>query len=125
LLEAIDSGKCALTTTGVVVNQLNFRPEICMLLLVRDPDWWEAESSMMQLNWEYANRQDLLRLASVKDKYWTDLTLDGVEGEFRGFFGASPAMWVPSGLAALWLGVDAARKNLGRPVDTWRLTPVT
>jgi hypothetical protein len=124
LLAAIRRGSCTLSTTGLIINQLNFRPEICMLLLVRDPDWWEAESAMMQHNWEYVNRQELLRLASTQDKYWTDLRLDDVEFQFNEFFGTSPAMWVPSGLAALWLGVDAARRDLREKITSWPLAPL-
>jgi hypothetical protein len=36
--------------------------------------------------------------------------LASAEKEYMEIFGLSPAMWVPSGLACLWLGVDAARR---------------
>ena len=114
LLKAIRSRRCTFVITGLVVNQLNLRPEICALLLVEDPKWWETQSAHMRHNWEYVDRQELAHLASSRRRHWTDLRLVDIEQQYQQYFGLSPAMWVPSGLAALWLGVSAARSLLGQ-----------
>jgi hypothetical protein len=104
LLRAIDAGRSEFHVTGLVVNALNLRPEICTLLLVRDAAWWERQAGRMRSNWEHA------RPAGSGSTMLRSLSLDRAETDFAASFGASPDMWVPSGLAALWLGVDAARK---------------
>ena len=111
LLSAINEGKCEFAVTGLVVNVLNLRPEICCLLLVRDAAWWAQQKPTMRLNWEYAPRQAVLD--TVKRAH-SDFSLNSVEQEFVAVFTASAGMWVPPGLAALWLGVDAARQAIAQ-----------
>ena len=102
LLRALDDGRCTLLTTGLVVNLLNLRPEVCALLLVQDPSWWAAQQARQRPNWEHD-----------RGRAWTGLRLAHAEADFLRSFGASPGGWAPSGLAAFWLGVDAARRELG------------
>ena len=109
LLAALDEGKCEFKITGLIVNLLNFRPEICCLLLVRDADWWARQRRTMRPNWEYVPRQELLDAGKPGQ---SDFLLDSIEQQFEAQFAASAGMWVPPGLAALWLGVDAARRAL-------------
>jgi hypothetical protein len=109
LLGALDEGKCELLITGLVVNLFNLRPEICCLLLVRDHTWWAQQKRTMRPNWEYAPRQKIL---DTSKRVQSDFSLASIEQEFGSQFAASAGMWVPPGLAALWLGVDAARRAL-------------
>jgi hypothetical protein len=102
LLRALDDGRCTFQTTGLVVNLCNLRPEVCALLLVRDPSWWAGQQARQRANWEFD-----------RGRAWTALRLAHAEADFLGSFGATPGGWAPSGLAALWLGVDAARRQLG------------
>jgi hypothetical protein len=83
---------------------------------------WARQFAKTKLNWEYVNKNRMAKLSSIRDKFWSDLELDNVEHQFVDFFGTSPALWVPSGIAALRLGVDAARGALGRE-NPWRLSP--
>jgi len=41
------------------------------------------------------------------------LSLESAEAVFDRIFGAGGRLWTPAGLAALWLGIDAARGILG------------
>jgi len=109
LRRAVEEGKCILKPTGLIVNALNLRPELCCILLVKDAAWWEEQERLIRANWEYLPRGEA---RSRRGKALTDFHLNEIEKEFLDFFGCSPSEWVPPGLAALWLGVDAARKLL-------------
>jgi hypothetical protein len=109
LRNALRSGDVEFTVTGMVVNLLNLRPEICALILVKDSDWWRREQAMGKMNWEYSSRETIMEQSG---RAWTDFRLQSVEAEFSTYFGAAPGSWVPSGLASLWLGVDAARARI-------------
>jgi hypothetical protein len=91
------------------VNLLNFRPEVCTLLLIKDAKWWDRQQNTMSRNWEYALPD---AVSKTRGKAFVELSLDDIEEGFVRNFGHSSGLWVPSGLAALWLGVDAARKQL-------------
>jgi hypothetical protein len=106
LREALEQGKAEFVLTGLVINVLNLRPEICALLLVKDSSWWSEQWSQMRTNWEYVNPQEVYDMYGYKS---TELSLDNIEEEYVKYFGYTAGMWVPPGLAALWLGVDAAR----------------
>ncbi len=112
LRKAIDNGKCLIMTTGLVISLLNLRPEICTILLVKDADWWIKQRGVQKLNWEYMKRQEMFEKVGGN---WTDYELNRIEEQFLEDFGTNPGQWVPPGLGALWLGVDAARVALGLP----------
>lgn len=113
LREKLREGNCIFKVTGLIVNLLNLRPEVCTLLLVKDAEWWEAQRSLMKGNWEY------LPLKEAKDengKAVTEFQLDRIEKDYLNSFRCESGWWTAPGLAALWLGVDAARKELqGQP----------
>jgi hypothetical protein len=109
LIKALESGQVEFVITGVVVNLLNLRPEICALLLVKDGSWWRSEQALGKMNWEYAPRESIMEQSG---RTWTDFRLESAETEFLSYFGATPGMWVPSGLASFWLGIDAARTRI-------------
>ncbi|MBB3751051.1 hypothetical protein FHT44_003546 [Mycolicibacterium sp. BK634] len=52
-------GKAALFYTGMCVNLLTMRPEICLLLRIDDPEWIDRERAIkrparkLKVNWEY------------------------------------------------------------------------
>ncbi|RLA41299.1 MAG: hypothetical protein DRR42_24820, partial [Gammaproteobacteria bacterium] len=108
LLEGLELGHCEFQITGLVLNMLNLRPEICSLLLVRNEDWWNRKPTI-KTNWEYANKQDIVDEIGMAR---SELSLDNAEVEFEKMFGCASGEWVASGLAALWLGIDAARTAL-------------
>jgi len=114
LVRLIEKGDASLVLTGVAVNLLNLRPEICTLLLIRSPDWYELHGDgrgglskvsvtgpEFRAPWE-ANSERMRALQNV--------TLDNVV-ESSSVFG--PATTTPPGAAALWLGVDLAKRLLG------------
>jgi len=111
LRAAIAAGRVEFLITGVVISLYTLRPEICTLLLVRDPAWWRAQQPAITGNWEYATA-GTVPVPGPPGAAWPSLRLDQAEADFLRWFGAVPGRWVPPGLAALWLGVDAARARL-------------
>jgi hypothetical protein len=120
LLEALKTGICEFFVTGIAFHLLSFRMDICTVLLVRDAEWFRVQSNKFHPNWEHLAAGEMLQLVSAMA--CVDFHLDRVEDEFlasASALGLSSGSaiggaWVPSGLAALWLGVDAARKRLSR-----------
>lgn len=102
-----NQSRAQLLPTGVVMNLLNLRPEICALLLVHDADWWAMQMAKMETNWEYHPREEIF---SILGKARTHYNIDSVEEQFYEDFDNNTGLWVPAGLAAFWLGVDAARE---------------
>lgn len=108
----IEAGEAELWLTGVVVNLMNLRPEICMLLRIKTPQWYAIHSSThmrpgeyIQINEEFVTVHECRGSGkeSISRKFDSDAEL---------FHSASlnPGDIVPPGAAAFWLGVDALRK---------------
>jgi hypothetical protein len=107
VLEYLDQlladGDAQLVLTGVAVNLLNLRPEICTLLVIHDPKWFETA-----------------RRARLNDEFLPETTSGGFDGwvrlagneEMITEAGLEPDRMIPPGAAAFWMGVDALRANL-------------
>lgn len=97
-------GQASLHLTGIALSLLNLRPEICALLLIRDPDWWRRvhdENSPYRLNTE-AEASGKLVLVPIADD---DALLAAMPPNYY-------EMMVPQAIPAFWQGVDLARKLL-------------
>jgi hypothetical protein len=96
-------GRALLHLTGVAVNLLTLRPEICFLLLIHDPDWYRritAPDSTTPLNADSeAAEVVLVPIASDHD------LLNALPPDVHTRMPAHA-------LAALWAGVDQARQHL-------------
>ena len=110
----MQNGRAQILLTGVAVNLLNMRPEICTLLLIKDAEWWKNHSRSrkvgdLQLDTirfvdEFkspceiqASGRGETRLLTLPD----DLALP--DGKIR------PQDITPPGAAALYLGLEAAK----------------
>lgn len=110
LLQAINSGIVVLRYCGVSVPLLTLRPEICVLMLVRDLSWWEQEleraaatDHRFQLNWEYETTyrgRDAMKL-----KFDSNLVPSDDPK-------VHPANMVPHAAASLYLATNVARNIL-------------
>ena len=102
--------------TGVAINLLNLRPEICTLLLIKDPNWIKNHGrakkvngyqlTKLNFNWEYKSGDRSTNISEGKGRI--DLTADLVMPD-----NFKPEKFVPPAVAALKLGVDVAREELG------------
>jgi transcriptional regulator with XRE-family HTH domain len=108
--ELLGAGDAALLYTGVAVNLLALRPEICTLLLINDPGWWERERGQLRICDEYVQQSEQADL--LPDQRWVQLinlepgSLE-VEAEWREVLRARTV--VAPGVAALELGLRVAR----------------
>ncbi len=102
LQSMLDDGRAGLYLTGVSMNLLTLRPEICTLLLIKDPSWYERAA--FQAAWETEQRSITFAPIAGDEALLAALPPD-----------VQPALYASmtaAGSAALWLGVEHARSVL-------------
>jgi len=116
LLSLIDDGKAGLYLSGIAVNLLTLRPEVCTLLWIRDEAWWQHHSrdsprtEHIHINKEFESAyRSKTAVGSVPYRDSDEELLEETA--------LDPIGMVPSGAAAFWLGVDTLR-NLMKPGAT-------
>jgi hypothetical protein len=108
LRQAVADGRVLLRYCGVSVSLLSLRPEVCLLLYVRDPNWWteqfhlaRQEPRPMKFNWEWEpghhQRQVLIELNSDFEPADTE--------------NVHPTRMIPNAAAALYLAAHVARES--------------
>lgn len=112
LEDCLRSGAAQLLLTGVAVNLLNLRPEICTLLVFHDSNWFKRVT--LQINEEYIQTTEHLEeVLSRPEECYDSVPLL----EDRQLIAAGrllPSRMVPAGAAAVWLGVDVLRELIRR-----------
>lgn len=101
-LYGADSGSydAEIHLTGIAVDLLNYRPEVCALILIRNREWWDSHRPYgggeleWRLSWEWDEEG---KLVDVQDAAACANAMAGNS-------------WVMSGLAAFHLGVQKARE---------------
>jgi hypothetical protein len=93
----LDDGRAELHLMGIAVNLLSTRPEICVLLLIRDAGWYTRSEEMLKAAL-FTERQETL--------YVPIDTLGALPNDLH-------IRMSPQGAAALWMGIDRAREILG------------
>lgn len=90
----LEDGRAEVHLTGIAVNLLSLRPEICALLVIHDPDW-------------FTRNQAALDAAMETERQHTEYVhLDTLAGLPSDLY----LRIEPQGAAALWLGVEMARE---------------
>lgn len=122
LLKLIKTKKASLSLTGIAINLLNLRPEICSLLLIDTPDWYRNHSkgnkqknlTKIKINEEFKSQTELAKDKKdilVKLDLGKKFTIpDTIELGSLTIDLKDPSKWVPPGIAALYLGVEKAKK---------------
>lgn len=109
LLERLDRGVDRLYFTGLAVNLLNLRPELCTVLyLGEDPDESSHEVvADMTFNWEFLKPSEAQGsgIGQIGERPFLDRDDIAIAAEGHLF----AADLVPPGAAALWLGADLVR----------------
>jgi hypothetical protein len=84
LLKMLNNGSAILTLLGVGIDLLNLRPEIMVLLIIKDPTWMAKYRSEIWFNWEYANYDSGKQFRTIE--------------EIKALLGSTRfAQWVPGG----------------------------
>jgi hypothetical protein len=110
LIDMLEHGTAALLYTGVGVNLLALRHEICTVLVLDDPGWYERECGELRICDEYL--QQCQQTDLLPDQRWVQLiSLDrnGLEMEPRWRDALSARNIVAPGAAAIDLGLRVAR----------------
>jgi transcriptional regulator with XRE-family HTH domain len=71
LSDMLRAGDAALLYSGVAVNLLALRPEICTVLVIDDPGWWERECGELRICDEYLQQCEQAEL--LPDQRWVQL----------------------------------------------------
>lgn len=103
--------------TGVSVNLLTLRPEICLLLLIDDPQWFGTERRLAEkmrraFNWEYATEERQRRVAADQPDHWRvrlNSNLEPWDGTKL-----KPTFLVPNAAAAIRLAVNTVKDIRGQ-----------
>ena len=91
----LKAGDAALLYSGVAVNLLALRHEICTVLVIEDPRWYERESGDLRMCDEFLQQCEQAEL--LPDQRWVQLislTRPGLEVE--------PMWWDRCGRAPSW-----------------------
>jgi CRISPR/Cas system CSM-associated protein Csm2 small subunit len=126
-LQSLEENKNArFFLTGLCINLLNLRPEICTLLLITDPEWYINQGqgkevkgyklNRLKLNWEFHNQKNI-RYSEIASKHPELFRGNGVfvlknHLELPDDI-LKPSNFVPPGIAALKLGIEVAKEELG------------
>jgi transcriptional regulator with XRE-family HTH domain len=110
LSDMLEHGTAALLYAGVGVNLLALRHEVCTVLVIDDPGWYERECGELRICDEYLQQCEQTDL--LPDQRWVQLiSLDrhGLEMEPRWRDALSARNIVAPGAAAIDLGLRVAR----------------
>jgi hypothetical protein len=101
----MDSGLASLYLTGITMNLLTLRPEICALLLIRDAAWWvrvNESGSPIALNTH----------SEAQDGVIARVPIETDEGLLAQLPPDLHTLMPPQAYTALWLGVEMARRKI-------------
>ena len=110
----LESGTARLLYTGIAVNLLALRPEICTLLVIDDPDWFDTESGEIRFCGEYLRQSE--RTDLLPDQRWVqliELVGDDLQPESGWWSLLRPGTLVAPGWAGTVLGLEVAREVIG------------
>lgn len=124
----LDSKGAQLFVTGVLVNLLNLRPEICTLLIISDGSWYrqhdraQANRKNFKRNWEFVQDEEVREAHRTDAKgrlFWRKpITKNGnplSDSDLRRSIGdTSASAFVVPGAVALWLGMALFRQKLSQ-----------
>jgi transcriptional regulator with XRE-family HTH domain len=111
LSDLLEHGSAALLYTGVGVNLLALRHEVCTVLVIDDPGWYERECGELRICGEYLQQCEQTDL--LPDQRWVQLISLGRHGldmEPRWRDALSARNIVAPGAAAIDLGLRVARE---------------
>lgn len=99
LEKLLKQGSAILTVTGLAVSLLNLRPEVCLLLLINDPEWWKTHTSIKADEFKF------------NDEVLKNLRLSYSDNDMDFLNTVNPEIMIPPGAAAFWLGIDKLREK--------------
>ena len=95
LIAMLADGRASLTLTGIALNLLSMRPEVCTLLVIHDPSWYKAHKEQLRAE-QHTERQ--------ATHYIPIETLDGLPDAIH-------RRMVPHGGVCFWSGLKKFRQQ--------------
>ncbi|MCF6159615.1 MAG: hypothetical protein E3K32_13835 [wastewater metagenome] len=113
LQHLIDTNEAKLYLSGVAVNLLNLRPEICTVLLIRSEEWYKKYTQHSFNEERFHFNGEWAELSTENP----DLTCGRIpykttDEEIMKNVPLQVSNMIPSGAAAFWLGIDVLRQVL-------------
>lgn len=113
----IAKGEAKLFFTGVAVNLLNLRPEICTLLYISTPEWYDRCQHDPDLRWKISKEFTHIHEGVAKpEEFIGELSFSHDNLQMIKDASIYPHRTVPAGAGAFWLGVDTLR-DLARNLE--------
>lgn len=112
LLTLLNNGEARLYFTGITMNLLNLRPEICTLLFITNPEWYEKCQQDPELEWNISGEFIKVHESDgivAPEEFTGEITLADDDQMMKNGC-LYPHRTVPAGAGAFWLGVDALRE---------------
>lgn len=113
----ISSGDAALYYTGISVNLLTLRPEICTLLLIQDPHWIGRETEAAdrsgrpwKMAWEWRARRDEHHLPPGRRHHFFLNLNENLEPMSPNDETLGPVALLPNAAAAIQLAIIVAKR---------------
>ena len=112
LAKLIGMGEAWLLFTGIAVDLLTLRPEICTMLWIKTSDWFNYHSRSVsedrfKLNLEFARGYE-----DAPESLVTSVPFYFDDSKLSGYDYLTPSRFSPPGAAAFWLGLNLLREIL-------------
>ncbi len=114
LQRLLNIGEAELYLSGVAVNLLNLRPEICTVLLIRSPEWHQYHRQATKREDRFWFNEEWLHVVlNAGDNPGNLITPIAYRETDEEWMQAAPLQAhqiVPPGVGSFWLGIDVLRK---------------
>ncbi len=116
LREMLNEGEAKIYLSGIAVNLLTLRPEVCTVLHIRSKKWWEEQRYSLEERGSkkkfFRFNDEFMTFSSDKDVV-SNIEFAESDEELLEEEALQASRMVPSGAAAFWLGVDVLREVMG------------
>ncbi len=117
--ELFRDGHAKLYFTGIAVNLLNLRPEICTLLWIDTQRWYRLHTTHPRKELRFRFNYEIMKMPEMaidSEKAVFKATYKADDHEFAVTNKFEPAEFIPPGAAAVWLGKWLLDRILGRSI---------
>lgn len=120
LLQLLETRQAKLMLTGMAVNLLNLRPEICTLLYVETPEWHQHHSDNPDAKMRFAFNEEYATVTEDLNSFISNVAMvphSFDDKELIEYGQLVPSRFVAPGAAAFWMGVDTLRGCMGEAAN--------
>lgn len=112
LQDLLRQGEAKIYLSGIAVNLLTLRPEICTVLHITTRRWWEEQEYVLEeagsKRKAFKFNEEFVEFTSAKEVVG-NIAYSDSDDELLEAKALAASKMVPSGAAAFWLGIDVLR----------------